>query len=88
MDVIGFSESGVCIVNLLHMGTSVAQTLMEKGHGLEFYTPVVNRRVKRVFSDTSETPVKLALGHKHESASDLEDKFERCVEEDGHVKLR
>ncbi|XP_041358070.1 tudor domain-containing 6-like [Gigantopelta aegis] len=88
MDVIGFEDRGVCIVNLIHMGTAVTQKMMETGHGMEFSTPVINKKVKRVFSDTNETPVKLVLDEKDESLSDLDDKFEDCAEEVGHIKLR
>ncbi|XP_071116873.1 uncharacterized protein [Haliotis cracherodii] len=62
MDILKVGEDGSCVVHLLHMGLAVNQVLLEKSLGVDAATPVtVSRKVKRIFSDSLDTPVKLVL---------------------------
>lgn len=60
MDVVSTKEDNN-IVQLLDMGIPLSQTLLDKAEDVEEGAPVlINRKVKRVFSDSSDvmTPVK------------------------------
>ncbi|XP_067679478.1 maternal protein tudor-like isoform X2 [Haliotis asinina] len=62
MDILTLRENGSCIVHLLHMGLAVNQVMLQKNVGVDAATPVaVSHKVKRIFSDSLDTPVKLVL---------------------------
>ncbi|VDI51657.1 tudor domain-containing protein 1/4/6/7 [Mytilus galloprovincialis] len=62
-DVIGHGKGRSYIVQLLDMGISVSQSMIEKSHGMVISTPRVNTRVRRVFSDSSDiaSPMRMKM---------------------------
>ncbi|XP_063433954.1 uncharacterized protein LOC134715596 isoform X2 [Mytilus trossulus] len=62
-DVIGHGKGRSYIVQLLDMGISVSQSMIEKSHGIVVSTPCVNTRVRRVFSDSSDvaSPMRMKM---------------------------
>lgn len=54
-DIVSIGDDSSCIVQLLHMGLSISERLLEEGHGIQATTPVtISKKVKRVFSDSSD----------------------------------
>lgn len=61
--MIGHGKGRSYIVQLLDMGISVSQSMIEKSHGVVISTPRVNTRVRRVFSDSSDiaSPMRMKM---------------------------
>ncbi|XP_061180909.1 uncharacterized protein LOC133189557 [Saccostrea echinata] len=54
-DILSLGDDNSCIVHLLHMGLSISERLIEEGYGVQATTPVtISKKVKRVFSDSSD----------------------------------
>ncbi|XP_071177213.1 uncharacterized protein [Mytilus edulis] len=95
-DVIGHGKGRSYIVQLLDMGISVSQSMIEKSHGMVISTPRVNTRVRRVFSDSSDiaSPMRMKMPSlTTDEESILEDTFYGYsrltyeVDKDYHVKV-
>lgn len=55
LDVVKVGDDGNCIVQLLDMGLSLSEVLIDKGHAVASTTPIaVSHKTKRVFSDSSD----------------------------------
>ncbi|KAK3090131.1 hypothetical protein FSP39_009383 [Pinctada imbricata] len=71
MDVVKVGDDGNCIVQLLDMGLSLSEVLIDKGHGVASTTPIaVSQKTKRVFSDSSDvalTPLARKLAEEIQS---------------------
>ncbi|XP_052057954.1 uncharacterized protein LOC127698468 isoform X6 [Mytilus californianus] len=62
-DILGHGKGRSYIVQLLDMGISVNQSMIEKSHGIIISTPRVNTKVRRVFSDSSDiaSPMRMKM---------------------------
>lgn len=76
-DIVGLSKGRAYIVQLLDMGISVGQKMIEKADCVVVSTPRINTKVRRVFSDSSDlgTPAKVRMSPLAETDSIAEDTF-------------
>ncbi|XP_050402777.1 tudor domain-containing 6 [Patella vulgata] len=81
-DIIKVGENGNCLVQVMHMGISVSQMLIDKNHGKLAATPVcISKKIKRVFSDSQSPAKKLKMTDLDgaDAALDEEDENERIL---------